>query len=58
MRGTTVKPRSSVHPDLAGDEYLARSEERKWTFASTILLIVAINTFLWTATYLGLRQLF
>ena len=56
MRGTAVEPLSSGHHDLAGDEHLARSQERKWSVGSSILLAIAINALLWGAIYFSVQQ--
>lgn len=56
MHGTAVEPLSSGHHDLAGDEHLARPEERKWSVGSAIWLATAISALLWGAIYFSVRQ--
>ena len=57
MHETAVDPFTSEHHDFAGEEYLARSQEKKWPVGSAILLMIAINALLWTAIYLGVQQI-
>ncbi len=56
MHGNAVEPLSSGHHDIAGDAHLARSQERKWSVGSAILLMIAINALLWSAIYFGVEQ--
>ena len=56
MHGTATEPLSTGHHDLAGDERLPRSEEKKWPVGSTISVMIAINVLLWTAMYFGVQE--
>lgn len=57
MHGAALEPLSSEHHDLAGDERLVRSEATKWSVRSAVLLMIAINAFLWSAIYFGVQQI-
>jgi len=63
MHGTAVESLSTGHHDFAGDgdlaedERLARSEEKKWPVGSAISVMIAINVLLWIAMYLGVQKL-
>ncbi len=56
MHGTGVEPLSSGRDDLAGDAHLARSEERKWSVGSAILLTFAISALLWSGIFFSIQQ--
>ncbi len=56
MQDTAVEPLSSGHQDVAGDERLARPEERKWSVGPAILFMIAINVLLWGAIYFTVQR--
>ena len=58
MHDSTFEHLSSEHHDLAREERLARSEEKRWSVGSSIFLMISVSAFLWIAIYFSAQQLF
>lgn len=56
MHGSAFEPLYSGQNDRAGDEHLARQEDRKWSVGSAVLLTTGINALLWGAIIFSVRQ--
>jgi hypothetical protein len=57
MQGSIAEHLSSDHYENRAEECLARSAGHQWPIGPAILLMVASSALLWTAIYLGVREI-